>query len=149
MTVVRVCQMPKVMALKKGVIMKFTTFVDEHLDKFKREKDPMNPVNAPEILELVMDESAANQLLYDTQELHDGYVIEYPELMVDLPPAPGPGPSAREKPPKGKGKGKKGSYGGFGGGGGGFGGGMGGGFMSDTNNIPVGGGMGMGMGSMF
>lgn len=97
MTVVRLCQQPKIMALKKGVILKFTTFIDENADKFKRQKDPINPLNAPEIIELSMDESEANQLLYDTQELHDRYVIEHPELMVDLPEPPGPGPAAKAK----------------------------------------------------
>jgi len=138
MTMVRICQQPKIMALKKGsVILKFTEFIDQNAEKFRRIKDPINPVNAPELVELTWEESDANQFIYDTQELHDRYVQDYPDLMVDLPEPPGPGPAAKMATEGtkfrkfntfgGKGKGK-----GFGGkgyaGGGGFGGGYGGGF---------------------
>lgn len=148
-TMVRICQQPKIMALKKGsVILKFTEFIDQNADKFRRIKDPVNPVNAPELVELTWEESDANQFIYDTQELHDRYVQDHPELMVDLPEPPGPGAAAKMAAGdgskfrkfntfggKGKGKGYGGGggkgYGGFNGGGfggGGFGGGGYGGF---------------------
>lgn len=108
-TMVTVTQHPRILGLKKGVVQKFTCFVDQHSDKFLRYQNPEGATKS-EVLELIMSDEQIQQYMDMTEIIHDDYLATYPELMSQEPVA-GTGAKYRmgaggtmSFQPKGKGK---------------------------------------------
>lgn len=85
-TVMELTQHPKILALKKGVVAKFTTFIASHADKFIIEPNPEGG-NKSDIIALIMPTDEVNEYFLKTDAVNQEYTRLYPELSVD-PPAP-------------------------------------------------------------
>eukprot|EP00392_Amoebophrya_sp_AT5.2_P003334 g3339.t1 len=134
LTVIELTQKPKIQLLKKGIVSKFTQFLQQNADKFLIGKNPDGD-NKSDVVTLVLDDCAIDDLLTSSFDLDCQYMDMFPELAMSGPNAPGSGAAKKMQKTNsfnnskgggyGKGKGK-GSYGGGGYGSGGYGGGGGG-----------------------
>ncbi|CAD7972668.1 unnamed protein product [Amoebophrya sp. A120] len=113
LTVIELTQIPKIQLLKKGIISKFTLFLNQNQDKFQLARNPEGE-NKSDVVTLIMDEVAVDELLTGTFDLDNQYTDMFPELSLAGPNAPGTG-LAKKFQKKGTGKkgGKGYGYGGY------------------------------------